>query len=120
DTLPVLNRQLEEIQKKSDIEIKICKDTVYCFDNESFRFLAAVKKGIIFTDKENFLSSWEKSANESVRLFQYIKNQELQKEDITADELKNKLYIPTIELKITLLDRPKVECTKSSCKKNAE
>ncbi|CAG8817187.1 4293_t:CDS:2, partial [Gigaspora margarita] len=164
DTLPVLKKQLEEIQQKSDIEIKICKDTIYCFDNESFRFLAAVKKGIIFTDKENFSSSWETSANELVRLFQYIKNrklhkiidtislnnarqrimilckplaevnrniqeniaevkklkEELQKEDITADELKNKLYIPTIELKITLLDRPKVECTKSSCKKNAE
>ncbi|KAF0508678.1 p-loop containing nucleoside triphosphate hydrolase [Gigaspora margarita] len=54
DTLLVLKKQLNKIQNKSNIEIKICKDTIYCFDNESFRCLAAVKKGMAFTDKEIF------------------------------------------------------------------
>ncbi|CAG8492140.1 4435_t:CDS:2 [Dentiscutata heterogama] len=162
DTLPVLKRQLSEIQKKSDIEIKICKDTVYCFDNESFRFLAAVKKGMSFTDKEVFASSWEKSANESMRLIERMINctphkiidtislnnarqivmilykplaevilniqenivqieklkKEIQRSDITAEELKSKLYIPYIGLELIRLDRPRVVCTNSICKKS--
>ncbi|CAG8722336.1 16832_t:CDS:2, partial [Dentiscutata erythropus] len=162
DTLPVLKRQLSEIQKKSDIEIKICKDTVYCFDNESFRFLAAVKKGMSFTDKEIFASSWEKSANESMRLLEHVINctphkiidtislnnarqivmilykplaevilniqenivqveklkKEIQRSDITAEEFKSKLYIPYIELELNQLERPRVVCTNSICKKS--
>ncbi|CAG8793984.1 18584_t:CDS:1, partial [Racocetra persica] len=74
DTLPVLKEQLDEIQKRSDIEIKICKETIYCFDNESFRYLVAVKKGMILTDKEMFASSWTKSVKESIRLLQHIIN----------------------------------------------
>ncbi|CAG8833236.1 9536_t:CDS:1, partial [Racocetra persica] len=76
DTLPVLQRQLQELKENFNIEIKICNDIIYCFDNEPFRFLAAKKKGIIFPDdqKRNFVSSWEKSSQESVRLLQYITN----------------------------------------------
>ncbi|KAF0508683.1 p-loop containing nucleoside triphosphate hydrolase [Gigaspora margarita] len=162
DTLPVLKEQLNEIQKNSDIEIKICKDTIYSFDNESFRFLAAVKEGMAFTDKEIFAVSWEKSSDESMRLLQYIINctphklidtislnnarqivtilyeplaevnrniqenlfhikklkKDIQRSDITVEELKSKLYIPDIKLELKLLDRPKVVCTSSNCQKS--
>ncbi|CAG8667361.1 17610_t:CDS:1, partial [Cetraspora pellucida] len=76
DTLPVLKRQLQELKENFNIEIKICNDIIYCFDNEPFRFLAAKKKGIIFPDdqKRNFASSWKKSSQESVKLLQYITN----------------------------------------------
>ncbi|CAG8634285.1 9361_t:CDS:2, partial [Dentiscutata heterogama] len=161
-TLPVLNKQLKELESKSGIEIKVCKDTQYCFDNEPFRFLAANKKGIKFTDdeKKNFASSWEKSAKELVRLLQYISNctphkiidtvslnnarqtvmilceplaeinrniqenisevnnlkDEIQSSNLTDEELKNKLYVPRIVLKLTRLERPRVVCTNNNCK----
>ncbi|CAG8782614.1 24357_t:CDS:1, partial [Racocetra persica] len=163
DTFPVLKRQLQELKENFNIEIKICKDTIYCFDNESFRYLVAVKKGMIFTDndKENFISSWEKSTEESVRLLQYITSctphiiintislnkarqtvmilceplaevnrniqentaaikrlkKEIQRDDLTDEELMNKLYFPCIELELELFDRPRVECTNNYCQK---
>ncbi|CAG8842798.1 15335_t:CDS:2, partial [Gigaspora margarita] len=74
DTLPVLKKQINEIEKQSDIKIKICKDTLYCFDNDSFRFLAAIKNGSTYSEssKENYIHSWKKSVNEAVRLFRCI------------------------------------------------
>ncbi|CAG8666549.1 9238_t:CDS:2, partial [Gigaspora rosea] len=52
DTLPVLKKQLDELEKTSDIEIKIRRDIIYCFDNDPFRFLAAKKEGMEFTYNE--------------------------------------------------------------------
>src|SRR6185436_20096823 len=49
DTLPPLKKQLEELRKRSCVEIKVSHDTIYCFDNELFRFLAAIKEHISFT-----------------------------------------------------------------------
>jgi GTPase SAR1 family protein len=76
DTLPPLKKQLEDLkrQSKSGVEIKVHKDTMYCFDSESFRFLAAIKKNIKFPDSEeqSFAESWERSVNESLRLIEYL------------------------------------------------
>ena len=51
--------------------------TVYCFDSESYRYLAAVKNKPIpvrFVNNErgDFLKSWERSANETRRMIEYI------------------------------------------------
>ncbi|POG59166.1 hypothetical protein GLOIN_2v1423914, partial [Rhizophagus irregularis DAOM 181602=DAOM 197198] len=74
DTLPPLKKQLGDLKERSSVEIKVNHDTVYCFDNESFRFLAAIKKDISFTDgdEQNFAESWKKSVDESLRLIQYL------------------------------------------------
>ncbi|CAG8836266.1 23499_t:CDS:1, partial [Gigaspora margarita] len=74
ETLPVLEKQLKELEKTSDIKIEICKNTIYYFDNDPFRFLAAKKKGMefIYDEKESFATSWEKSKNELMRLLQHI------------------------------------------------
>jgi GTPase SAR1 family protein len=74
DTLPPLKIQLKELEKRSNVEIKVNQDTLYCFDNESFRFLAAIKKGISFTDtdEQSFAESWKRSRDESLRLIEYI------------------------------------------------
>jgi GTPase SAR1 family protein len=76
DTLQPLKKQLEDLKKqsKSGVEIKVHKDTMYCFDNESFRFLAAFKENIQFTksEKQNFAESWERSVSESLRLIEYL------------------------------------------------
>ncbi|CAG7734110.1 unnamed protein product [Allacma fusca] len=71
DTLSVLKRLLSE---NKDVEISISKHTVYCMDNEAFRFLAAVKNGIEFSDYDriNFSTSWDKSVEEMNRLLAHI------------------------------------------------
>ncbi|KAF0508684.1 p-loop containing nucleoside triphosphate hydrolase [Gigaspora margarita] len=164
DTFPVLKKQLQELKEKSnsDIEITAGKEIIYCFDNETFRFLTASKQGIKFTDDErrNFKTSWENSAKESVRLLQYITKrtphkiidtislnnarqmvilfseplaeinrniqeniakinelkEEIQNDDLTDEDLRNKLYVPCIELKLMLLERPRVVCKNIDCK----
>ncbi|CAG8492060.1 11238_t:CDS:2 [Gigaspora margarita] len=74
DTLPALQEELRKLEQRSGVEIKTKKDTMYCFDNESFRFLAASKGGVRFEemDETNFTKSWERSVEESVRLLKYI------------------------------------------------
>ncbi len=43
--------------------IKLQRETVYCMDNESFRYLAAVKHGVKYDEDEDriFSASWEKA-----------------------------------------------------------
>ncbi|CAG8810303.1 5023_t:CDS:2, partial [Dentiscutata erythropus] len=74
DTLPALKEQLHRLEQRSGVEIKTNKETMYCFDNESFRFLAASKNGVNFgeMDKTSFTESWKRSVAESVRLLQYL------------------------------------------------
>ncbi|PKC66902.1 hypothetical protein RhiirA1_379475 [Rhizophagus irregularis] len=74
DTLPPLKKQLGDLKERSSVEIKVNHDTIYCFDNESFRFLAAIKEGMDFaeTDEQNFAESWKKSVGESLRLIRYL------------------------------------------------
>ncbi|KAF0508676.1 p-loop containing nucleoside triphosphate hydrolase [Gigaspora margarita] len=59
DTFPILQRQLQELKENFEIEIKIGRNIIYCFDNESFRIPAVKKEEMMFTDdeKRNFASS---------------------------------------------------------------
>ena len=70
DTMPALQKLLET----NNIGIKPCKETVYCIDNESVRFLAAVKCGIEFTEKEqnDFSESWTRSVDQIDRLVRHL------------------------------------------------
>ncbi|CAG8615329.1 8808_t:CDS:2 [Ambispora gerdemannii] len=74
DTLPALKEQLRALRQRSGVEIKTNQNTMYCFDSESFRFLAAVKAGIKFEemDEQSFAESWKRSVGESVRLLGYL------------------------------------------------
>ncbi|CAG8588480.1 4198_t:CDS:2, partial [Racocetra fulgida] len=76
DTLPTLKKQLLNLKSKADVEIITDHNTLYCFDNESFRFLAAFKQNILFeeTDKEIYSGSWKRSVDESNRLIRYFKS----------------------------------------------
>ncbi|POG62851.1 hypothetical protein GLOIN_2v1882581 [Rhizophagus irregularis DAOM 181602=DAOM 197198] len=75
NTLLPLKKQLEKLKKqtKSDVEIKVHKDIIYCFDNESFEYLTAIKE-IKFTQNEeqNLAESWKRSVDESLRLIKYL------------------------------------------------
>ncbi|CAG8816934.1 24212_t:CDS:1, partial [Racocetra persica] len=52
--LLALKKQLLNLKSKANIEITTGNNTIYYFDNESFRFLAVFKQNILFeeTDKE--------------------------------------------------------------------
>ena len=55
------------------MRIPIGKDNVFCFDNEAFRFLAAVQQGVDFSQNEvrDFSSSWERSSDSARSLLKY-------------------------------------------------
>ncbi len=60
DTYPALKKLLD-VNRSVPIELK--KETVYCMDNESFRYLATIKHGIFFGPEEDkiFSASWDKA-----------------------------------------------------------
>ncbi|CAG8789652.1 9112_t:CDS:1 [Cetraspora pellucida] len=73
DTLTPLRKYLNDLYNVSGVEIKVQRDTTYCFDNESFRFLAAIKNNVQFEDEiKTFANSWEESVKESRRLLRHI------------------------------------------------
>ncbi|CAG8683948.1 11312_t:CDS:2 [Dentiscutata erythropus] len=90
NTLPPLKKELNSLFHKSGIEIKAQKDTIYCFDNEAFRFLAAAKENISFNDEENFAISWKNSVRESIRLAQFFTSRPPHKveETLSFNEVK--------------------------------
>src|SRR4051794_8617006 len=69
DAIVPLKEYLREIKSRQGVEIEISKDTVYCMDNEAFRFLWAVHRGIPFDKEahEKFSKSWKKSAETTRR-----------------------------------------------------
>lgn len=69
NTLPSLTKLLSNMA--SDL-IELTTDTVYNFDSESFRFLAAHKQGVDLGYKADYQKSWERSVEESIRMLSYI------------------------------------------------
>ncbi|PNP46678.1 hypothetical protein TGAMA5MH_01629 [Trichoderma gamsii] len=69
DTFKPLKSLLE---KHSDIPITLSTSTTYCFDSESFRYLAAYKQGIPVPNEEEFRKSWNHSSEETYRLVDYF------------------------------------------------
>ncbi|KAK5740821.1 hypothetical protein LTR17_004411 [Elasticomyces elasticus] len=60
--------------------------TTYCFDSESFRYLAAYKSDVIMENKLDFDRSWEHSQRETSRLMGHFKT-------ITPHEVKNTISL---------------------------
>jgi GTPase SAR1 family protein len=72
DTFDPLRAQLE---KYKHVEISLRKHNVFCFDSESFRYLAAQKQhNKSLGHLEENRSSWEYSVMESKRLLNYFKH----------------------------------------------
>ncbi|KAH8650735.1 hypothetical protein BGZ61DRAFT_542099 [Ilyonectria robusta] len=68
DTFKPLNTLLSEYK---DVNIGLFENNVYCFDSESFRYLAAQKKGIDVGHLEDNRRSWEYSVGECERLVKH-------------------------------------------------
>ncbi|KIY01181.1 uncharacterized protein Z520_02733 [Fonsecaea multimorphosa CBS 102226] len=68
---------LEAVLKQfRDVNLGLFHDTVYCFDSESFRYLAAHKQQVNLGSYDDYFRSWEQSATESRRLLDYIRQLE--------------------------------------------
>jgi GTPase SAR1 family protein len=55
-----------------DVGLGLSSNTTYCFDSESFRFLAAYKDGTAMENIQDFQRSWDRSAEEAHRLINYF------------------------------------------------
>jgi hypothetical protein len=74
DTLPSLKALLKDLAEKSGVSVPLSKSNYFCFDNEAFRFLAALKQGIQFSDedKKQFSVSWSQSVAVTEGMINYI------------------------------------------------
>ena len=71
ETLPVLEELLKKPQYEN-VDIQLNTKTIYCFDSESFRYLAALKDGAEYGNREDFAKSWERSVEQTGRMLSHI------------------------------------------------
>ncbi|GBG82397.1 hypothetical protein CBR_g34773 [Chara braunii] len=163
DTMPPLMEMLKKVRHSPpNVDIQLGKRTIYSLDNESFRFLAAVKKGVRFSDKQtaDFAKSWKWSVSECRRLIDHIlslpphkvqdtvsinearrlilglarplgdiskviqinKNliEDKMSEDVSdinhIEDLKKKLFVPSVDLEYRELTQPHTVCAADSCR----
>ena len=65
DTYGPLKKLLSE---HPDVGFSLTTGTTYCFDSESFRYLAAYKNNVHLPNEEDFRRSWQHSRMEALRL----------------------------------------------------
>ena len=61
------------LHQHPDIGLDLSTPTTYCFDSESFRYLAAFKSDVTMPNRVDFDRSWEHSRDESIRLINHFK-----------------------------------------------
>ena len=103
DTYGPLTRLLSQ---QHNLGLKLSTSTTYCFDSESFRYLAAFKEGTTMPNKEDFDRSWNHSRDESIRLFDYFKAK-------PPHQIKNTLSLNGARQIITQLTKPMAEISQS-------
>lgn len=90
------------LKQHPDIGLDLSTPTTYCFDSESFRFLAAYKSGVTMENKPDFDRSWEHSRNESLRLINHFKTN-------PPHLIKNTLSLNSARQLISEITKPIVE-----------
>ncbi|KAH8585939.1 hypothetical protein B0O99DRAFT_474606, partial [Bisporella sp. PMI_857] len=100
DTLGPLETLLEE---HPDVGLSTLTDTMYCFDSESFRYLAAYKNNFIMPNEKDFQRSWTHSKEEAYRLLQHFQTRKPHMIKSTTSlhgtrELISMLTIPMAEI----------------------
>ncbi|KAK4446375.1 hypothetical protein QBC34DRAFT_356708 [Podospora aff. communis PSN243] len=73
DTFGPLKTLLEQ---HPDINLPLNGDTTYCFDSESFRYLAAQRQGVEMENIDSFRRSWKHSSEEANRLINYFRSRQ--------------------------------------------
>ncbi|OTA56667.1 hypothetical protein K449DRAFT_387412 [Hypoxylon sp. EC38] len=128
------------LRDHQSLGLKMVPETVFCFDSESFRCLAAKKQAeITMPNQDDFRQSWEYSAMETHRLLEYFSKREphqvknivdviertikLNKEEIDGlQETKSRrnilwksLYYFRIDIEVGRLCKPRTVCKNSAC-----
>ncbi|CAF1133088.1 unnamed protein product [Rotaria sordida] len=96
---------LREIFKQEHLkDIPFEKKNTFCFDSESFRYLAAKKCGVEFDEfvKQESINSWTTSVTESIRLLHFILK-------LKPYDLNEWQSIRKASLEISILARPLME-----------
>ncbi|KAF4631768.1 hypothetical protein G7Y89_g6371 [Cudoniella acicularis] len=70
DTFGPLNTLLA---RHPGVGLSLSVHTTYCFDSESFRYLAAFKNNVFMDNEEDFRRSWKHSREEALRLIDHFK-----------------------------------------------
>ncbi|KAL8694795.1 MAG: hypothetical protein Q9218_000641 [Villophora microphyllina] len=90
------------LHQHPDIGLELSMPTTYCFDSESFRYLAAFKTGTTMPNREDFDRSWEHSRKESIRLIDHFKTN-------PPHQVKNTLSLNGARQLIAELTKPMAE-----------
>ncbi|EHL03003.1 hypothetical protein M7I_0974 [Glarea lozoyensis 74030] len=86
-----------------NVGLELTMSTTYCFDSESFRYLAAYKNGVFMENEEDFKRSWEHSRAEATRLLEHFESHppHLVKSTISLNstrELISQMTVPMAEI----------------------
>jgi GTPase SAR1 family protein len=73
DTLGPLEQLLDE---HPDVGLSTSTNAMYCFDSESFRYLAAYKNNFVMPNEEDFRRSWTHSKEEAFRLLNHFQSRQ--------------------------------------------
>ncbi|KAL8834143.1 MAG: hypothetical protein Q9170_003890 [Blastenia crenularia] len=90
------------LHQHPDIGLGLSTPTTYCFDSESFRYLAAYKNGVTMPNRVDFDRSWEHSRQESIRLINHFKTN-------PPHQVKNTLSLNGARQLIAELTKPMAE-----------
>jgi GTPase SAR1 family protein len=90
------------LDQHPDVGLHLETPTTYCFDSESFRYLAAHKSGVTMPNKLDFDRSWEQSRTETIRLIDHF-------QAIEPHEVKSTLSLNGARQLISELTKPLAE-----------
>lgn len=90
------------LDQHPDVGLQLETPTTYCFDSESFRYLAAHKSGVTMENKLDFDRSWDQSRRETVRLIEHF-------QAIPPHEVKNTMSLNGARELISELTKPLAE-----------
>ncbi len=90
------------LHQHPDMGLGLSTPTTYCFDSESFRYLAAFKSGVTMPNRVDFDRSWEHSRTESIRLISHFKTN-------PPHKIKNTLSLNGARQLIAELTKPMAE-----------
>lgn len=94
------------LHQHPDIGLGLSTPTTYCFDSESFRYLAAFKSGVTMPNRVDFDRSWEHSRTESIRLISHFKTN-------PPHNVKNTLSLNGARRLIAELTKPMAEISQA-------
>ncbi|CAG2115450.1 unnamed protein product [Medioppia subpectinata] len=111
DSGPALLSILDQIRENPpNVDISYNRNTVYCFDSESFRYLVASvpPNNIQFEPrlKSTYIESWDRSVNECQRLLNHIIQ-------LPAHKVMDTLSLNNAKQMIQLLTKPLADITKN-------